>query len=83
MEDKFKITEADQRKLIIDLLIRVTTENTIIRQNLKFILGHLNPNLLSKFDTAFQTLYKEENLKMRENIFRNYGHIDLDDILGE
>jgi hypothetical protein len=82
MEDeKFAISEFEQRRLIVDLLIRITVENSIMRDYVKVILGKDNPKVFEEMSKKFAARYKELNLRLKENIYANYGHLDLDDVL--
>ena len=80
-QEKFKITEFEQRRLIIDLLVRVTTENSIMRHYILLLMTKEDPKYFAKMQDAFQEQYQSRGRKLKETIFENYGHVDLDDIL--
>lgn len=79
--DKFNISESEQRRLIIDLLIRITVENSEMRATLFAVLSQGNPQKLQAMMKDFQDRYVAASQRLKETIFANYGDIDLDDLL--
>jgi hypothetical protein len=78
-EEKFKITEFEQRRLIIDLLIRICVELETNRYVLRAALSEKNSQTFQLMGQKFQEQYKLMSRKLRETIFANYGHLDKDD----
>jgi hypothetical protein len=80
-EETFKITEENQQRLIIDLLIRVTVENEVQRMILFTVFSGGYPQKLREKMDLFGKEYKEKSLQLKKIIFANYGHVDLNDLL--
>lgn len=77
--EKFEIKEEDQRRLIIDLLVRLCAEAEINRHYLTMVLSQGQPQVLENMQKAFRNLYSQKSQELRGIIFGNYGHIDIDD----
>jgi hypothetical protein len=83
-QEKFKITEFEQRRLTIDLLIRTTFEMQLNRELIMLAMSKFSKEpdkAFSKMQDSVVPRYKQLSQLLRERIFEHYGHIDLTDIL--
>lgn len=79
-EGTFSITEENQRRVIIDLLVRVCVELEANRYLVRMALSQGNQQVFQNMGTKFQEQYKKMSLKLRETIFEDYGHIDITEL---
>lgn len=79
--DRFAISPEMQNKLIIDLLVRVTVENSVLKQTLYGILSKGDENVYNQFCDEFTENYNKCCRGLRAEIFAEYGTIDLEDTL--
>lgn len=80
-DDKFKMTDYDQRRLIVDLLITTHIENSVMRTIVFSAISNGDPQKLQTMRKMFLEMYREASTRLREKVYANYGHIDLEDIL--
>ena len=73
MEDSFGINEASQRKLIIEMLIRITVENSMMRDYIRHNLSMGNEDAYEALEQTFVRRYQERDKELRESIFAEYG----------
>lgn len=77
--EKFKISEFEQRRLMIDLLVRLCVELEANRYLLRLTLCKGDTQIFRTMGEKFDEQYTKMSRKLRETIFANYGHLDIDD----
>jgi hypothetical protein len=81
MENKNASFSEETSKAILDMLVRNSAEISVIKEQIALILSNGNQDILTSIQKGSNERYLYHSQRLKENIFANYGHLDIEDLL--
>ena len=68
-------------KAILDMLVMLHCEVTVMKEQLAAIISQNDPDVLLKIQQTANERYMQHSLKLRAALYKHYGRLEVNDLL--